>query len=169
MSKEYYKAVRCTRGREWIFRVSTGQDVFEAFQKFAMDNHVEFARIHTAFMGGFEPARMLVWAPDTTDPENWHHESPMEVQNLTMLLSMGGLIHIRKGDNGEREPFPAIHYIVGAAWNAPICGGHLVPGTIAKGNLECFITEILDIETYLDDDVNASAPETWYFNTKGES
>ena len=39
---------------------------------------------------------------------------------------------------------------------------------IAKGNLECFITEILDIETYLDDDVNVGAPETWYYNTKGE-
>ena len=166
MAKEYYKAVPCTRGREWIFRVSTGQDVFDAFMHFAKDNNVEFARIHSAFMGGFEPARMLIWTPDTTDPENWHHETTMDVQNLTMLLSMSGFIHIRKTESGEREAFPAIHYIVGAAWNAPICGGHLVPGTIAKGNLEVFITEILDIETFLDDDINTGAPETWYYSTK---
>ena len=70
-----------------------------------MDNHVEFARIHTAFMGGFEPARMLIWAPDTNDSTNWHHEEPMDVQNLTMLLSMGGLIHIRKGDLCESAIF----------------------------------------------------------------
>ena len=168
MATDNYKSVECRRGREWIFRVSTGNDVYAAFQRFAKENNIEFARIHTAFMGGFEPARMLVWAPDTNDLSNWHHEEAMDVQNLTMLLSMSGFIHIRKDENGEREAFPAIHYVTGAAWNAPICGGHLIPGTIAKGNLEVFVTEILDIDTYLDDDVNTAAPETWYFNTTKE-
>jgi hypothetical protein len=78
---------------------------------------------------------------------------------------MSGFIHLRKLDDGKEEPFPAIHYIVGAAWNAPITGGHLIQGTIAKGNLEVFITEILGIDSKHEDNVNIHAPENWYVET----
>ena len=165
MEQKGYKAVQCTRGREWILRISTGQDVYDGIQQFAKDNNIRFAQIHTAFMGGFEPARMLIWTPDSTDPDNWHHETPMDIQNLTMLLSMGGFIHLRENEEGKEEPFPAIHYIVGAAWNAPIWGGHLVQGTIAKGNMEVFITEILGIDPIMEDNVNIGAPENWYIES----
>ncbi len=158
-----YRSVRCTRGREWIVRIPTGEDVYQSFVQFAKDHEIKFARIHTAFMGGFEPARMLVWTPDSTDPENWHHETGMEIQNLTMLLSMSGFIHLKKNENGVVEPFPAIHYVIGAAWNAPIGGGHLLPGTISKGNLEVFVTEILGIDSLHEDQVNVHAPENWYY------
>lgn len=165
MEARQYDAVKCKRGREWILRISTGQDVYDAFQQFAIDNDIKFARIHSAFMGGFKPAKMLIWTPDTRDPKNWHNESEMVVHNLTMLLSMGGFIHLRKNDAGETEPFPAIHYIVGAAWDAPVAGGHLVQGTIAMGYLEVFVTEILGIESKMDDDVHQYAPENWYYET----
>ncbi len=165
MVNSKYQAVQCSKGREWLLRITTGNDVYESIQQFAKDNQIRFAQVHTAFMGGFEPARMMIWTPDSQDPDNWHHETAMDVQNLTMLLSMSGFIHLRKLDDGKDEPFPAIHYIVGAAWNAPITGGHLIQGTIAKGNLEVFITEILGIDSKHEDNVNIHAPENWYVET----
>lgn len=165
MEQTKYKAVECNRGREWILRITTGLDVYDGIQQFAKDNNIRFARIHTAFMGGFEPARMMVWTPDSKDPDNWHHETAMDIQNLSMLLSMSGFIHLRKTEDGGEEPFPAIHYVVGAAWNTPTAGGHLIPGTIAKGNLEVFVTEILGIESKHEDNINVGAPENWYIET----
>ena len=118
-------------------------------------------------MGGFEPARFMIWAPDARDPKNWGYEDVCEIQNLTMILSMSGFIHLRIGENGEYEPFPAIHYIVGAAWNAPISGGHLAKGTIVKGNFEVFITEILGIDVMISENMkNSGSPESWYFEKK---
>jgi len=31
MAEKYYKAVRCTRGTDWIFCVSIGLDIFEPY------------------------------------------------------------------------------------------------------------------------------------------
>ena len=160
----FYKSVEARRGREWILRISTGQDVYDGIQQFAIDHDIKFAQVHTAFMGGFSPAKYMVWAPDARDPENWHYEDCVEVQNLTMILSMSGFIHLRnKADGSGYEPFPAVHYIVGAAWNAPVGGGHLVHGTIAKGNLEVFTTELLGIDVVIpEEEKNSTAPESWY-------
>ena len=47
-----YHSVEAIRGREFIIRLTTGADVFLAIQKFAIDNNIEFAKIHAAFMGG---------------------------------------------------------------------------------------------------------------------
>ena len=80
-----YHAVRVTPSREFILRMTTGADLWLGIQRFAVDHSIRFAKIHTAFMGGFQPARFLVWAPDTNDPSNWHHEEPMEVQNLSLI------------------------------------------------------------------------------------
>ena len=79
------------------FRVETGDDLYYALQQFAKDNNIQFAKIHAAFMGGFEPAVFAVWTPDSRDPDNWHSEHNYELQNLTMLLSMSGIIHLRHG------------------------------------------------------------------------
>ena len=160
-----YHHVEAIRGREFIIRLTTGADVFLAIQKFALDNNIEFAKIHAAFMGGLQPAKYLVWAPDTEDPDNWHKEAVATTANLSMILAFSGMIHTRPGKDGKPEPFPAIHFVAGGAWDCAPFGGHLEQGSIVKGVLECFITEIKGIETlspiervYVDDEY----PENWY-------
>ena len=163
-----YHSVECQRGREFIIRLTTGADVYKAIQQFAKDKGIKFGKIHAAFMGGFSPAKMFMWCPDPHDPANWHNESCASFENLSMLVSMSGMIHTRLV-NGKPEPFPAIHYVVGGAWDVPTVGGHLAEGSIVKGVVECFITEILGIETippvervYEDDEY----PENWYRSVK---
>ncbi len=165
-----YHNVEAQRGREFILRLTTGSDVFLALQQFAKDHNIRFAKIHAAFMGGLQPTRFLVWAPDAADPENWHHEEPRVVHNLTMLLSMSGIIHPRPVKGGGDEPFPAIHFVVGGAWDAPTVGGHLLEGSIVKGVLEIFITEITGIDVIYPEavvlDPHAEEfPENWYEET----
>lgn len=163
-----YHSVECTRGREFILRLTTGADVYAAIQQFAKDKGIMFGKIHAAFMGGFSPAKMFFWTPDTHDPENWHNESCASFNNLSMLISMSGMIHTRL-EGGEPEPFPAIHYAIGGAWDVPTVGGHLVEGTTVKGVVEVFITEILGIEAILPsnyDPEKDAAPEEWYREKK---
>ncbi len=165
-----YHIVEVQRGREFILRLTTGSDVFLALQQFARDHDIRFAKIHAAFMGGLQPTRFLVWAPDTTDPDNWHREAPRVEHNLTMVLSLSGIIHPRPVEGGGYEPFPAIHFVVGGAWDAPTVGGHLLEGSIVKGVLEIFITEIKGIEVIHPEsevvDPHAEEfPENWYEET----
>jgi predicted DNA-binding protein with PD1-like motif len=159
-----YHSVECQRGREFIIRMTTGADVYKAIQQFAKDKEIKFGKIHAAFMGGFSPAKMYMWCPDPHDPKNWHNESCASFENLSMLVSMSGMIHTRLVD-GKPEPFPAIHYVVGGAWDVPTVGGHLAEGNTVKGVVECFITEILGIEELLPssyDPETDGAPEEWY-------
>jgi len=156
-----YHAVHVTPSREFILRMTTGADLWLGIQKFAVDHGIRFAKVHTAFMGGFQPARFLVWAPDTNDPRNWHHEEAMEVHNLTMILALGGVIHVRQVD-GREEPFPAIHFVAGGAWNAPTVGGHLLRGSIVKGAFELFITELDGIDVLYGPLEPNNFPENWY-------
>lgn len=159
-----YHSVECRRGREYIVRMTTGADVYKAIQRFAKDEGIRFGKIHAAFMGGFSPAKMYMWCPDPHDPANWHNESAASYENLSMLVAMSGMIHTRLVD-GEPEPFPAIHYVVGGAWDVPTVGGHLAEGTIVKGVVEVFVTEILGIEELLPsgyDPETDGAPEEWY-------
>jgi predicted DNA-binding protein with PD1-like motif len=163
-SIDQYHRVECRRGREFIIRLTTGADVYCAIQKFAIDEGVKFGKIHAAFMGGFSPAKMEMWVPDTDNAENWHMERIASFENLSMVLGMSGMIHTRLED-GQPTPFPAIHYVIGGAWNVPTVGGHLSRGTIVKGVIECFITEILGIEELLPtgyDPQTDGAPEEWY-------
>jgi predicted DNA-binding protein with PD1-like motif len=135
-----------------------------AIQRFAKDKGIRFGKIHAAFMGGFRPAKIYMWVPDTENPDNWHTERAATYDNLSMLCAMSGMIHTRLVD-GEPEPFPAIHYVIGGAWDVRTVGGHLTEGTIVKGVVECFITEILGIEELLPSDYDPktdSAPEEWY-------
>lgn len=173
-SPEAYFDVEVQRGREFILRLTTGADVWKAIQQFAIDKGIRFAKIHTAFMGGLQPACFLVWAPDSQNPDNWHNECEYRLDNLSMLLALGGMIHPRPkigGQPGEEEPFPAIHFVTGGSWNAPIVGGHLNPGTIVKGVVELFITEIKGIEVQYPPDWLAGIrpdlyPENWYYEIK---
>jgi predicted DNA-binding protein with PD1-like motif len=163
-----YHVVEAKRGREFILRLTTGADVYKAMQQFAKDHKIRFAKIHAVFMGGLMPAKFLMWAPDTTDPTNWHNESTAIMQNQSMILSMSGVIHPRIV-KGKEEPFPAIHFVLGGAWNVHTIGGHLEEGTIVKGVLEIFITEILGIDVLLPSDYDPTsdtAPENWYKQLK---
>jgi len=163
-----YHSVECRRGREFIVRMTTGADVYKAIQRFAKDKGIRFGKIHAAFMGGFTPAKMYMWCPDPHDPSNWHNESAASFENLSMLISMSGMIHTRLVD-GEPEPFPAIHYVIGGAWDVPTVGGHLAEGTTVKGVVEVFVTEILGIEALLPsgyDPETDGAPEEWYKEVK---
>jgi predicted DNA-binding protein with PD1-like motif len=166
-----FHSVACTRGREFILRLTTGADAFKAIQNFAKVNKIRYAKIHTSFMGGFAPARFLIWSPDTANPDNWHCETVMEIQNLSMLLSCSGIIHPRPAADGGEEPFPAIHFVIGGAWNVPTIGGHLYEGSIVKGAFEVFITEIEGIEVLYPQgkipNVHAQEfPENWYKEVK---
>ena len=164
ISEDAYHSVECKNGREFILRLTTGADVYKAIQKFAIDKDITFGKIHAAFMGGFSPAKMYFWCPDTENPENWHMEKTATYENLSMLISMSGMIHTRIED-GKPTPFPAIHYAIGGAWDVPTVGGHLTEGTIVKGVIAVFITEILGIEAILPDGYDPetdSAPEEWY-------
>jgi predicted DNA-binding protein with PD1-like motif len=161
-----YHEVEAKYGRVYILRLNTGADAYQAIQQFAKDKNIRFGKIHASFMGGFQPAKMLVWAPDKQDPDNWHNESILTVHNMGMLSSMSGIIHPRIID-GREEPFPAIHMVIGGAWDVPTIGGHLAEGTIVKGVLEVFITELLGIDvlfpsTVLKDPLTHGAPENWY-------
>ena len=162
-----YHVVEARRGREFILRLTTGADVCLAIQKFAQDHDIRFGKIHTVFMGGLQPAKYLMWAPDTSDPQNWHNESPATVQNLSMVLSMSGIIHPRPKKGGGEELFAAIHFVIGGAWDVPTIGGHLMEGSIVKGVCEVFITEILGIDVLYPQgkslDPHAEEfPENWY-------
>ncbi len=171
-SPNAYFDIEVERGREFILRLTTGADIFKAIQQFAIDKGIRFAKIHAAFMGGLQPAKFLVWAPDTRDPENWHNESEYTLDNLSMLLALGGMIHPRPkigGEPGEEEPFPAIHFVTGGSWNAPTIGGHMNEGTIVKGVVELYITEIKGIEVVYPQDWLSGKrpdlfPENWYKN-----
>ncbi len=163
-----YHVVEARRGREFILRLTTGADVYLAVQQFAKDHDIRFAKIHAAFMGGLQPAKFLMWSPDTSDPSNWHNESKATISNQSMILSMSGVIHPRIM-RGEEEPFPAIHFVTGGAWDVPTIGGHLEEGTIVKGVCEVFITEILGIDVLLPsgyDPASDVAPESWYKETE---
>jgi predicted DNA-binding protein with PD1-like motif len=165
-----YHAVEAQRGREFIFRLTTGADVWLAIQQFAKDKGIRFGKIHAAFMGGLQPARFLVWTPNTQDRGTWHNETDMTIQNLSMVLSMGGIIHTRV-KNGVEEPFPAIHFVIGGAWDVPTIGGHLLDGSIVRGVVEVFITEILGIDVLYPEGTNLSEhaeefPENWYKEVK---
>jgi predicted DNA-binding protein with PD1-like motif len=163
-----YHCVEARRGREYIIRMTTGADVYKAIQQFAKDKKIKFGKIHAAFMGGFSPAKMFMWTPDNHAPNNWHNETSASFENMSMLISMSGMIHTRLV-NGKPEPFPAIHYAIGGAWNVPTVGGHLTEGTIVKGVVEVFITEILGIEELLPSNYNPEtdgAPEEWYKEVK---
>ena len=156
-----YHSVKVRPAREFILRMTTGADAWLAIQQFAIDHEIRFAKLHAAFMGALQPARFMVWAPDTADPENWHHEEPMEIQNLNMILSLGGIIHPRQV-HGKEEVFPAIHFVTGGAWNVPTVGGHLMPGSIVKGVFELFITEVEGIDVIYGPVFGENFPENWY-------
>lgn len=166
-SLDDYNVVQCQRGREFILRLTTGADAWLAIQKFAKDHDIQFAKVHAAFMGGFQPAKYLMWTPDTRDPDNWHNETAATVDNLSMVLSLSGIIHLRPNKDGELEPFPAMHYVLGGGWDVPTGGGHLVEGTIVKGVLAVFITEITGIDVILPShDRDKEAPESWYIESE---
>lgn len=156
-----YHSVNYKPGREFILRMTTGADAWLAIQQFAVDHNIRFAKLHAAFMGGFQPLRFLVWAPDARDPANWHHEAPMEIQNLSMILSLGGIIHVRQKD-GVEEPFPAIHFVAGGAWDVPTVGGHLIEGSIVKGVFQLFVTELEGIDVLYGPTFGDGFPENWY-------
>jgi predicted DNA-binding protein with PD1-like motif len=164
--RQYHK-VEAQRGREFILRMTTGTDAFLAIQQFAIDEKIRFAKLHAAFMGGFQPCCFAVWSPDNRDPSNWHNESAATVQNLSMILALGGVIHPRPTKDGGEEVFPAIHFVIGGGWDVPTIGGHLLEGSIVKGAFELFVTEILGIDVlYPTDWLNGTNriafPESWY-------
>lgn len=103
------------------------------------------------------------------NPHNWHNEEPRTVHNLTMVLSMSGMIHPRPLADGGDEPFPGIHFVTGGAWDPPTTGGHLLEGSIVKGVLEVFITEIVGLEVVHPEEVPGphaeEFPENWYGET----
>lgn len=161
-----YHFCEAKRGREFILRMTTGADPLLAIQQFAKEKKIRFGKIHSAFMGGFKPAKYLVWTPDTRDITNWHNESLATIDNLSMLLAVGGIIGVRINPQGEEESFVAMHFVSGGGWDVPTFGGHLVEGTKVRGVMEVFVTEILGIDvlrpTVEHSGEAAAYPENWY-------
>lgn len=163
---EDYFFVEAGRGREFVVRLPDGADPVKAIAKFAADNGIRFGKVHAAYMGAFRPAKYLVWAPDTKDPENWHHEEVATVENLSMLLACAGMIGIKKNYKGEEESFVALHFVSGGAWDTATFGGHLFEGTKIAGVMAFFITEITGIDvippTMEEGQEEDGFPENWY-------
>ena len=169
-SKEYH-CCEATRGREFILRMTTGADPVLAIENFAREKNIRFAKVHSTFMGAFKPCKYFVWAPDNTNPNNWHNESIAVNNNLSMLCAIGGMIGQRPLADGGEEPFVAMHFVSGGAWDTTTFGGHLVEGTKIVGCMQVFVTEILDIEVlHPVDEFNEgyTFPENWYQNTKNK-
>lgn len=165
-----YHCVETKRGREFILRLTTNADPNLAIARFAKEQNIRFGKVHATFMGAFRPLKYLVWAPDASDPQNWHHEATATLENVTMLCSIGGMIGVRKLKAGGEEPFVAMHFVAGGAWDAPTVGGHLADGTKVLGVMQCFITELLDIDyvspTFDPYGEADTFPENWYKKTK---
>ncbi len=172
-----YHFCEMRRGREFLIRLMTGADPSLAIARFAKEHNIRFGKVHATFMGGFQPCKYYVWIPDYKDPENWHLEGTAVNTNLTMLTAIGGMISQRPIKNeageetGETEPYVAMHFVAGGGWDAPTITGHMVEGTKVKGCMQCFITELLDVEALAPVDVWNEAytyPENFYRNTKNE-
>jgi predicted DNA-binding protein with PD1-like motif len=164
-----YHLCEMTRGREFLIRMMSGADPVLAIQKFAADHNIRFGKVHATFMGAFQPAKYYVWAPDTANPGNWHHEEVAVNHNLSMLLAVGGMIGVRPKEGGGEEPFVAMHFVSGGAWDTGVFGGHIVEGTTIVGCMQVFITEILDVDVLTPVDEYGEAytyPENWYKSTK---
>jgi predicted DNA-binding protein with PD1-like motif len=172
-SPSSYFAVEAKRGREFVLRLPNGADVLLALRQFAVDKNIRFAKVNAAFMGGLQPSKFLVWTPDTRDITNWHNETELTIDNISMLLALSGQIGPRpvKGGHGETEPFAALHFVTGGSWNCPTIGGHMNDGTIVKGVLACYITEILGIDVLYPSNWRPVGfadeyPENWYQEIK---
>lgn len=162
-----YHSCEARRGREFIVRMMTGADPVLAIENFARENNIRFGKVHATFMGAFKPCKYFVWAPDTTNPENWHNESIAVNNNLSMLSAIGGMIGERPTLDGGTEPFVAMHFVAGGAWDTVTFSGHLVEGTKVVGCMQVFVTEILDIEVLAPVDEHNEGytfPENWYEN-----
>lgn len=158
-----------TRGREFILRLNTGADPVLAIENFAKKQNIKFGKVHATYMGAFKPCKYYVWAPDINNPDSWHNEAVAVNHNLSMLCAIGGMISQRPTTDGGQEPFVAMHFVSGGAWDTPVFGGHIVEGTRVLGCMQVFITEILDIEVLhpVDEfDEAYTFPENWYKNTK---
>jgi len=149
-----YLAVEAKRGREFILRITTDQDLIQTIKRFAKDKKIRFAKVHAAFMGGLQPAKYMVWARDTKDPSNWAHEEQATLHNLSMILSMSGIIqpHWEKD-----EPVVKIHFVTGGGWDAPTVGGHITEGSIVKGLCCVYISELLGLEL-----LHRTGVEDWF-------
>lgn len=163
---EDYFCVHPQRGREFVVRLPDGADPLKAIERFAIDNEIRFGKVHAAFMGAFSPAKYMVWTPDTQNPDNWHHESVATTHNLNMLLSVGGMIGIKKSYEGEEQTFVAMHFVGGAGWDVGMIGGHLYEGTRVAGVMSFFVTEMTGIDVIPPTEKPGAEddpfPENWY-------
>jgi len=155
---EGYLTVEAQRGREFILRIVDGQDLIKTIKRFAKDHEIGIAKVHAAFMGGLQPAKFMVWARDTKDPDNWAHEEQATLHNLSMILSMSGII--QPSGEGE-EPVVKIHFVTGGGWDCPTVGGHLTEGSVVKGICCVYITELLGLEL-----LHRAGVEDWFKETK---
>lgn len=165
-----YFCVHPERGREFVLRLPHGADPLKAIEKFAVDNKIRFAKVHAAFMGAFRPAKYMVWTPDTKNPDNWHNESVATTENLSMLLTVGGMIGIKKSFEGDEQSFVAMHFVAGGAWDTGTFGGHLYEGTRIAGTMCFFVTEMLNIDVIPPTEKPGAEddpfPENWYYDLK---
>jgi len=154
---EGYYQVEVKRGREFLLRISNGQDILDVLQRFAVKNKIMVARVHTAYMGAVKPQVYLKYVPhpDRIDPNSaskyvkefeikrWMQEIPVTEHNLGMVLSLSGLIVPK---NLGEPPEVKIHFVSGASWESELTGGHMEPGTRVSGEFSVFVTELTGIE-----------------------
>ena len=150
---EGYLAVEGRTGREFILRIASGTDIYKAIKQFAKDKKIKVAKIHAAFMGGLQPAKFHMYAPDTVDPDNWANESETSEEKFSMVVSMSGIIQY----DGISEPTVKIHFVNAGKWDVQPFGGHLSPGSIVKGLFNVFVTELSGLEL-----VHREGVEDWF-------
>jgi len=159
---DHYFATECKRGREWIFKVNEGTDINLAIAKFATENNIDFARIHTSFMGGLQPAHVARWTPPLPGSDHpWRGDIEVIINEPGMIMSMQGFIH-KVVKEGKEVPLVSIHFVYGGHTAVPIYGGHLSIGSLSKGTTEFFITEILGIKQVYEVGYVEGHTEPWY-------
>lgn len=159
-----YHKVEVREGRKFIIRLNTGADVNLALAKFAEDHDIMYARIHCSFQAGYQPARVMFWTPNTVNPEKWDGETTATFNQLSMGMQMSGVIRPRIY-KGKAKPSAAIHFTIGGGWDMPTVGGHLADGTIVKGVVSVFITELLGIKERIPacyDPESEDRPPVWF-------
>jgi hypothetical protein len=86
----------------------------------------------------------------------------MTIQNLSMLLAISGIITPKPLASGGVEPIPLIHFVAGGAWDVPTMGGHLLEGSLVKGAIEFFVTEIVGIDVLKQEGAGTNWTLNWY-------
>jgi predicted DNA-binding protein with PD1-like motif len=145
-----YSVICGGRGREFILSLGPRADVVKTLKKFGKEHNIGVAKIHAFNRGSLYPTRLEIWTPDTTVHPTDREKSPTvftesyaHISNPAMGLALNGIMFKHPKEDEHRV---LAHVIVGASWDVPTIGGHLLEGSLCTGGIEVIVTEITGVE-----------------------